>query len=267
VTSPRLDAPTSDETPVPDTAWWGVHAARYQRAVTSLSGPRVLDIACGTGYGLAMLREGGFPSAVGVDIELPVLAAAGAAAPVVQADAAALPFRSGAFDAVTSFETIEHLHQRVPFLTELARVMAPDARLMLSTPNARYTRPVDGRPTNPFHVFEYTAPELLTELREHFTDVVVLGQHLSERVVVSPFYDDQQRLPRTGRVRVRLLLWRVLAKLPKWPRNRMSRMIWGHDLYPGADDYVFTDDVGPSASVLLAEARPARSATALETGS
>lgn len=52
----------------------------------------------------------------------------------VVADAAALPFRGGAFDAVTCLETIEHLRDARAAGAEVARVTREDGVLLVTTP-------------------------------------------------------------------------------------------------------------------------------------
>jgi SAM-dependent methyltransferase len=79
---------------------------------------------------------------------------------VLRGNGCQLPFPDGLFSLVTSFETIEHLHARKALVAELRRVLAPDGVFILSTPNANHTRPVNGKPDNPFHVHEYTPDEL-----------------------------------------------------------------------------------------------------------
>jgi SAM-dependent methyltransferase len=51
------------------------------------------------------------------------------------ADLAALPFRTGAFDAALSIVTIEHLREPASALAEMARVMAPGGRLLVAAPH------------------------------------------------------------------------------------------------------------------------------------
>ncbi len=250
----RIDAPAGEHDPQPDDAWWGIHAARYRFATEHVAGHRVLDMACGTGYGMRILSSSA-RTVIGADIDLPAARSARDAGPVVVADASALPFRTSGFDVVTTFETLEHLEQREAFLAELARVLVPGGALVLSTPNAWYTRPIDGHPRNPYHVFEYTPDELHAEVAKHFDEIRMLGQQMSDRFRISPFWDDQERMPRTPRARARLLLWRILNRLPAGPRDTVSRAIWGHSLYPGAEDYTFTTDAVPSAPVLVVVAR------------
>lgn len=181
---------------------------------------------------------------------------------VLATDATRLPFRAGAFQLVTSFETIEHLPERPAFVAELARVLSDDGVCFLSTPNARYTQPVNGKPRNPFHLHEYDPEELRTELQAQFPDVTLLGQSLNRELFqISPFYDDQQRLPRSIAVVTQLIFRRALQPMPPGIRNGVSRAVWGHSYYPRPEDYVFNDGVG-LAPVTLAICRKRPAATA-----
>lgn len=251
--APRLDAPASGR---PSNAWWAVHTARYLFATQHVAGRRTLDIACGTGYGLPILRAG-TRRIVGADLDRRALNKAQAEPgqspwTLVSSDGKRLPFSDGSFDAVTSFETIEHLKERDLFLAELRRVLAPGGILILSTPNANHTEPVNGKPRNPYHVYEYTPEELRATLEGHFEEVTLLGQVLDPRFVLSPFWDDQQRLPRTLRAQARLRLWRLLNKLPADLRDAVSRLVWGHPLLPTERDYRFLLESVAEAPVLVA---------------
>lgn len=239
-----------------NTPWWGVHQARYRVAQRFVGSRRVLDIACGTGYGLGILADAG-AEVVGVDVAMPALREARrhVSKPVLMADGARLPFACGTFDAVVSLETIEHLEDRVGFVRELARVLRDDGLLLLSTPNALHTRPVNGKPRNPFHLFEYTPGELRAELGPHFAVTELLGQRLDPRFVVPPFWDEQEELARNGR-RLSVLLWRALNKLPRTLGNAGSSALFGHSLIPSSDDYRFEEvSDATGAPVLLAICR------------
>ena len=121
----------SDERLVPEEAVEASlqeHVARYRFARERVRG-RILDVACGTGYGTAML------GAVGLDLSLEALRYARRhPAPYVAADAAVLPF-GRVFDAVVSFETIEHVADAGRFVSECARVLKPGGVFLVSTPN------------------------------------------------------------------------------------------------------------------------------------
>jgi SAM-dependent methyltransferase len=219
----------------------------------------VLDIACGTGYGLTILHEqGGARAVIGVDADFGAARAARRCGPSLVADGASLPFPDRAFDAITSFETLEHLHARDTFLGELARVLRPDGICVLSTPNAVYTRPVNGTPRNPFHVHEYTLDELRAALAPHFASVELLGQDLDPRFAISPFWDDQQRLARTPGVQARLLAWRLLNRMPSSVGDRAARLLLRQPLVPAEADYRFTAGDLSHTPVLVAVCSAAR---------
>jgi SAM-dependent methyltransferase len=150
------------------------HLARYRLAAQLAKGRRVLDAACGEGYGTAILAAAGAASAVGVDLDEATVEHAkqrhGIDARV--ADVASLPFDDGSFDLVACFETIEHVERPEAVLDELARVLAPTGLLVISTPN-KHEYLVE----NEFHVKEFTHDEFVALLEERFPRVRVLFQH------------------------------------------------------------------------------------------
>jgi ubiquinone/menaquinone biosynthesis C-methylase UbiE len=92
-------------------------------------GHRVLDLACGVGAMSARLLEA-FPGIrlAGLDLSFAQLSACRrnhASIPVVNANAAALPFRSSAFDRVYCSWLLEHVADPLPILREVRRVLAP----------------------------------------------------------------------------------------------------------------------------------------------
>ncbi len=235
--------------------YWGEHAARYLFALPFVPNKEILDIACGTGYGVGILAESA-KYVVGVDADWEAAKAArkecNANAEIVLGDALNLPFYNDRFDTITCFETLEHLDRRSEFLKEINRVLRPDGRLVLSTPNANYTRPPNGIPANPFHVFEYEPRELLTELQEHFRVEKVLGQTLVELFHIPPFSEAQERLPKDFSTQTRLFGWKLLNKLPTNIREYCSRAIWGRPFYPTQADYRFSTETIDDAPVMVA---------------
>lgn len=150
------------------------HWHRYAFARGFVAGRRVLDVACGEGYGSALLA-GAAAHVTGVDVDAATLAHARATyadrgnVAFVDASAAELPFPDASVDVVVSFETIEHLDaaDQPRMLAEFARVLTHDGLLILSSPNRpEYS---DARNyVNPFHRHELDRDELARLLEPRF---------------------------------------------------------------------------------------------------
>ena len=238
--------------------YWGEHAARYTFALPFVEGKNVLDIACGTGYGIGLMQaKASFVTGVDVDIDAARQASNECTenTAVLLGNGVGLPFADDTFDVVTSFETLEHLHERGAFIAELYRVVRPNGMLLLSTPNANYTQPIDGKPLNQFHVHEYTCEELRGELSAHFALDRLLGQTLDSSVRVSPFYGDQRRMPKDIATQAKLFGWKVFNKIPFAARERLSQAIWGKPFYPTEMDYNFDEHTVDTAPTLVAVCR------------
>ncbi len=158
----RMDPATAD------TASFWEHAYRYGFASAYVRDKRVLDIACGEGYGTDALREAGARSVVGIDLSCTTCA--GARRKYGQlfcaGDAQAIPLADRSVDVVVSFETIEHIERPALFLDECVRVLAPRGVLILSTPNRKVHGESPHR--NPFHLSEMDEPEILYLLASRF---------------------------------------------------------------------------------------------------
>jgi len=142
------------------------HWHRYAFARRFAVGKRVLDAACGEGYGTALLASVA-AEALGVDLDPAAIEHARsryAGPPKLRFEAGsvtALPLADACMDVVVSFETIEHIPaaDQPRMLAEFARVLAPGGLLVLSSPNKkRYTDELDYH--NPFHLHELYRDEL-----------------------------------------------------------------------------------------------------------
>lgn len=150
------------------------HLARYRVAAGLAKGRRVLDAACGEGYGSALLAAAGATSVTGVDIDEPTVHRAreryGLNFEV--ADVGSLPFDAGEFGLVVCFETIEHVQDPKAMLAELSRVLDPAGLLVISTPN-KHEYLVE----NDFHTREFFHEEFVDLLGGLFPSVRPLYQH------------------------------------------------------------------------------------------
>jgi SAM-dependent methyltransferase len=150
------------------------HVHRYAFAAREVAGRRVLDAACGEGYGSALLARTAVTVAA-VDIDAATLGHAATRYRAIgnlafhRASVAALPFGDGSFDVVVSFETIEHLEaaDQPRMLAEFARVLAPGGLLILSAPNRPEYSDKRGH-VNPFHRHEHDRGELDALIATHF---------------------------------------------------------------------------------------------------
>lgn len=99
-----------------------------------------LDVGCNAGVLLAALHEGTGRTVVGVEVNRPLLQMVRERVPdahVVQVGRRdPLPFPDAAFASVTVLDVAEHVPDERALLAEVARVLAPGGRLLLSVPAA-----------------------------------------------------------------------------------------------------------------------------------
>jgi SAM-dependent methyltransferase len=174
---------------------WYEHQHRYAFAAAYAHGRRVLDAACGEGYGSALLRDAGAREVLGVDIDPASIGHArrryggGAALRFEQADVTALDaLPAASFDLIVSFETLEHVEAQERLLDGFARLLAPGGLLMISTPDKRTYSDESGF-RNEHHVRELYRPEFEALLQARFPAVRLLGQKL---LFQSVLYDPDQ---------------------------------------------------------------------------
>ena len=148
---------------------------------------RVLDIACGDGYGCRILA-GQAGAVLGVDINAPLISENRQNNDVSNisydvGDCFALALDTGAVTGATAMELIEHLpvDQVDNFVKEVRRVVAPGGRFICSTPQNSH----GDIPVVPWHVKEYSFAELRAILSRHFSDVKILSSKSGGRLIES----------------------------------------------------------------------------------
>ncbi len=154
------------------------HIQRYLFAAQYTQGKKVLDLACGEGYGGALLAQ--FASEViGIDICPDVVTHANA---VYQNKN--LSFRVGSiecvpledlFDVIVCFEAIEHILNHDLLCKEVKRLLKPDGIFIVSTPN-KWVYSENGETQNPCHLKELDLNELQSLLAKYFKHQYLYGQ-------------------------------------------------------------------------------------------
>lgn len=112
--------------------------ATMRRALGPLSGRRVLDIGCGTGFVTAAFEADGM-DAWGIDMHPAALrhARARMRGPLFSTHTAALPFFPD-FEAATLFDVIEHLDDDVTAVQEAAAVLEPNGHIVVTVPAGQH---------------------------------------------------------------------------------------------------------------------------------
>ena len=166
------------------------HLDRYRFAAERVNGKNVLDCACGTGYGVRLLKEaGGAAKVVGVDVDDQAVAYARRRHQVdltafICASGDSLPMPAGSLDIVTSFETVEHVPDDASLIKEFHRVLRPQGVLIISTPNQWPLK------ETPFHVREYNRKTFVDLLEAYFGCVEFYNQNSGSS---TPYNHDQAR--------------------------------------------------------------------------
>lgn len=151
------------------------HCIRYHKAAEYIRpGDRVLDVACGQGYGSHILYSlSKARSVIGIDLSDFSIDYANAhygrsdAVRFEVGDAQALSqIPDNSIDFITAFETIEHVPDPDAYLTQLKRVLKPSGRLMVCAPNNWVDE--TGKDPNPYHLHVYTWERLIEECGSHF---------------------------------------------------------------------------------------------------
>jgi cyclopropane fatty-acyl-phospholipid synthase-like methyltransferase len=226
----------------------GDHRQRYHFASEMFGdGELILDIACGCGYGAAILAERGGSSVVAVDKDASALSEGARLFPSASINFRKIdvetPFPSDLgekkFDFAVSFETLEHLANPEKFLQRLRQVVKKDGMVMISCPNGEnLSEEKRKNPTNPYHFHEYTRKEFAEMVENTFSDATFYGQWET--------YDCRKRLAYEKKVYETLAeaywspymrFWRILRKL-------CGKTLAGPPQYPGiGSNYTWDFDI------------------------
>lgn len=210
-----------------------LHIERYRFAARHLRPGRVLDIACGVGYGAALLAARPDVEVLGVDVSEHAIAyarqrCAGPRLEFCVADALAFEDAQG-FDTIVSLETVEHVANPGLLIARLAGMLRPGGSLIASVPT---TPSVDLNPHHRHDFGERSFRRLVAQRAPRLREVAALRQVQP----VSPLRvlrrderrmrDLRESLPRYYLGHPGALLRRILATLRFGFSNRYLTVAW-----------------------------------------
>lgn len=164
--------------------WYRRHLAVYEWIAARTIGLRVLDMACGEGYGSEVLARGA-ASVVGVDAnpEAHEHARLRYTRQGLRFERGLVESHSEPCDAVVFLQTIEHVSDPGAILDHFRSMLAPGGVAYVSTPNVLTLAPAGAtKSDNPWHVREYRPHEFRELCCAHFPRVDLHGLFHARRL-------------------------------------------------------------------------------------
>jgi 2-polyprenyl-3-methyl-5-hydroxy-6-metoxy-1,4-benzoquinol methylase len=162
---------------------YALHLERYEFALQHLHGQRVLDIACGNGYGSAFIKTQR-PECRVLGVDVAEAAIAFARQHYVQdrldyqCSEAATFSTDEVFDTVISLETLEHLPAPELFVQRIRQLMVEGGKFIVSVP-ITYSTDV-----NPYHLHDFTERQLVALLAQNGFQLIAQQEQIQ---VFNPF--------------------------------------------------------------------------------
>ncbi len=169
--------------------WFQRHLAVYSWIGEQVGGLRVVDMACGEGYGSDLLAQAGAAEVVGIDANPEAFEHARLR--YVRDNLRFVRTMAETYDescdALVFLQTIEHVQDPAAVLARFRELVAgaPDAVVFVSTPNVLTLAPPGAeRSGNPWHVYEYRPEEFSALCRVHFASVRILGLYHARKLAL-----------------------------------------------------------------------------------
>lgn len=186
------------------------HLARYEFARSYCGNRNVLDGACGTGYGSALIGEVAAHT-TGIDCDVGAIEYANQAysrdnVRFERSFVEFTPFEDAAFDVVLSFETVEHTLCPMAHMREISRLLVPETGCaVLSVPNNwGYTD---------HHFFDFNLRLFQEVLNPFFSSIEFFYQNPSSHDAPKPGIG---RLEDLGPQKAQCIL--AVCRGPRWKR-------------------------------------------------
>ncbi len=216
----------------------------------------VLEVGCGEGRGVSTLLEHArtftavdkiedlieglqrkYPSGKFISMNIPPLDG----------------LKDNTYDALVSFQVIEHIKDDVLFLKEIHRVLKPGGIALITTPNRKMSLS-----RNPWHVREYLSGELFSLASGIFSNVEMKGITGNEKVMA--YYEENRKsVHRITRFDILNLQYHLPAAMLRFPYEILNR--WNRNKLQSTDkqlvstisheDYLVTNDAANALDLLL----------------
>jgi SAM-dependent methyltransferase len=157
--------------------WFRRHLAVYRWIAERVRGLEVVDMACGEGYGTAVLGErAALVTGVDANPEAHEHARLKYTRPGIRFVRDLVESYGEPCDAIVFLQTIEHLQDPGAVLSHFRSLLRPGGAAYVSTPNVLTLAPAGEKKSgNPWHVREYRSEEFRALCRETFEHVELLG--------------------------------------------------------------------------------------------
>ena len=221
--------------------WLGEHLHRYKECLNYVHNYDViLDLACGSGYGVNLISSINDTKIFGGDIDESTISQC-----IIDwkpqsniffevMDATKLRFNDSFFNLIISLETIEHLMLYDEMLSEFYRVLVKGGIAIISTPNRNVSSP-DGIIRNPYHTQEFTYDEFANVLSKYFSSIKIFGQknirYYNKKIFSVKFYFEK------------LLLMKGIRKINYRLRNFIFKKLFKDELYASEKDFILETDI------------------------
>jgi len=166
--------------------WYRRHLAVYEWIAERCRGLEVVDLACGEGYGSAVLaRRAARVTGVDANPDAHEHARLRYSAPGVRFVRDLIDSYSERCDAVVLLQTIEHVEDAASVLAHMKGMLRPGGTAYVSTPNVLTLAPEGAeRSGNPWHVHEYRPREYRALCESRFDHVELLGLYHARKLRV-----------------------------------------------------------------------------------
>lgn len=206
----------------------GQHMAKYEFALKFCKGKNVLEIGCGSGYGSKYLADNGVRKITAYDLDPKAINYAikynsENNIEFAKGDAETLKLKDK-YDVLLSFEVIEHLNKPHKLLELAKDNLKSGGIFIITTPNKMFSLLDRGKPSNPFHIYEYYPFELKEILLKYFKSVTLYGVILHNKKIAN----EENNLRRSVRWRIinyvvnKRRIRRLINYLPEYPKRFIS---------------------------------------------